>query len=1011
MKVIWLSRHRFSLLFILIVLTLGGVFSLFKLPVALFPQIQFPRILVTVDSGDRPVDKMVLEVTRQLETALRAVPGINDIRSTTSRGTAELSVNFDWNSNMILALLQVQTAINQVLPNLPPGTSFNAERMDPTIFPILGLTLTSTQQDLVKLRNFAYFQLRPLLLTLPGIARIEVLGGQQTEFQVLIDPAKLRANNLTISDVSKALSANNVIAAVGRIEDYYRLYLIVSDTRLEGPEDIKHIVLNVSNHGIIELDDVAQVIRSVVPQWTRVTAKGQDAVLVNIIQQTGANTVSIAAAVKKELIDFQKQIPGDIQINTYYDQSQLITAAAWNVGDAIIIGAILAAVILVMFQHSLRMTLVVALVLPCVLAITVLTLRFLHMGFNIMTLGGMAAAVGLIIDDGVVILEHIIRRLNIKTNEKIEEGSVLNAAMEMLRPLAGSSLATIIIFLPLAFLYGTTGSFFKALAITIAVALIISFFFVLFIVPMLGELLLKPVTINSYSQYVNNFQNQLYKHYRHFMEIFLQKPIWLVIIIIGLLGIGYFSYTQVGTGFMPQMDEGGFVLDYLAPPGTSLTETDRLLRQVEKIITETPEVDGYSRRTGLQLGGGLTEANTGDFFIHLKKQPRRDIHAIITELRNNIQAHVPGLRIETTQLMEDMIGDLTVVPQPIEIKIFGDDQVMLQQIATQVAQQLAHIPGVVEIVDGIVVSGDNIDIKVDRIKAALFGLDPDAITQQLQNQLMGNVVTQIPEGENLVGTRVWTPGVLHDRIQQLNNLLLRTPDGQYIFLKQVAAINIQEGQAQIMRENLKPMVAVTARIDGRDIGSTMHDVKIRMSKILLPAGIYLQYGGIYHEQQKSFLDMLVVFISAMLLVAALLLFLYENFYIVISILATTLLSMTGVFLGLWLTDTELNISSMMGMVMIIGIITEIGVFYFSELITYPQYTSDEIIMAGVTRIRPVLMTSIIAIFALMPLALGTGAGSTMQQPLAIAIISGLILATPLALFLMPALYLFIQKIE
>jgi len=1006
----WLQKHRSSLLFLLILLTLGGIFSALKLPVLLFPEIQFPRILVTIDSGDRPVDRMIIEVTRPLEQALRAVPGVQNIRSTSSRGSAEISVNFSWNSDMVIALLQVQSAINQALINLPVGTTFDAKRMDPIVFPILGLSLTSNNRNLVSLRDFAYYQLRPLLSVVPGVARLEVLGGQNAEFQVLIEPAKLQAANVTLNEVINALTANNVVTAVGRIEDHYRLYLALSDTRFQTIDDIKHTVLGHSNNGVIDLDDVAKIVDGTVPQWTRVTANGQDAVLLNIMQQPGANTVSITRDIKKQLVLFQNQIPKDIQIKTYYDQSQLVTAAAKTVRDAIIIGAFLAVIVLLLFLRNLRMTIIVAIILPCVLITTVLLLHLLHMSFNIMTLGGMAAAVGLIIDDGVVMLEHIMRRLSEGHQGESTHGPVINASMQMFQPLAGSSLATIIIFLPLGFLEGVAGGFFKALAITMASSLLISFFFVFLVVPLLGDIFLKQ-TDAEHLESAGPILKKLHYHYQSFMHFFLDKSAWILTCVVIIILSGCFAYTQVGSGFMPSMDEGGFILDYIAPPGTSLTETDRLLRQVEKIIMKVPEVDSYSRRTGLQLGGGLTEANTGDFFIHLKNPPRRDIHLIMADLRDKISMQVPGLRIETAQLMEDMIGDLTAVPQPIEIKIFGDDHNILQHTAIQVAKLLQSIPGVVEIKDGIVISGDAINIQVDRVKAALLSLDPESVTKQIQTQLMGTVVSQVQMGEKIIGIRVWSPEALRNQIQDLNLLPLRTVDGHYISLQRIATISTQQGQAQVTRENLKPMVAVTARIEGRDMGSTMNDIKQVMNKISLPSGVYIQYGGLYQEQQKSFYQMLIVFMSAVLLVAVLLLYLYENILIVLSILFTTLLSLSGVFLGLWLTGTELNISSMMGMTMIIGIVTEIAIFYFAELNSHSQHTKKNLITSGIMRMRPILMTSIIAILALSPLALGIGVGASMQQPLAIAIIFGLIFAVPFVLLLMPALYLLLIKIN
>lgn len=1005
----WLQRHSRSLLFLMILLALGGVGAAFRMPVAIFPQLQFPRIVVNVDSGDRPVDRMVVEVTQPLERALRGVPRVRGIRSTSSRGSADLSVNFDWGTDMVTALLEVESAVNRTLPRLPAGTAFVARRMDPTVFPVLGLALTARNSDLVRLRDFAFYRLRPVISTVPGVASVEVLGGGQAEYQVLADPARLIAAGLSLKDVANALSANNVVTAVGRLEDRYRLYLVLSDTRLQGMDDIRQTILRSGSDGVITVGDVAQVREGEVPQWFRVTANGRDAVLVNVMQQPGANTVSLVREIHRRIDAFRGQIPTDVRIKPYYDQSELVLASALSVRDSIFIGAILAAVILLLFLRSLRVTVIIAIVLPSVLAATVLLLYALHMTFNIMTLGGMAAAVGLIVDDGVVMLEFIMRRMSEgQRGEEAQEGPILSAAIEMTRPLSGSSLATILIFLPLAFLGGVTGGFFKALALTVAASLVISFFAAYLAIPLLGHLFLKRSDAQRLES-VGPVMGRMHRGYERLMTGFLRRPWLLVPVFVGLGAAGAFSYTRVGSGFMPHMDEGGFILDYNAPPGTSVAETDRLLRQVEGIISSIPEVESYSRRTGLQLGGGLTESNSGDFFIKLKPPPRRSIDAVMSELRRRVETQVPGLWIDTAQLMEDLIGDLTAVPQPIEIKLFGDNVALLRKVAPEVAAKIRNVPGVVEVFDGITVAGDALDIRVDRVKASLEGLDPEGVTRQIQEQLAGGVASRIQAGEKMIGVRIWTPPALRDRIALIPRLLLRAPDGHYLPLKRIAKVGIATGQAEVQREDLRQMVAVTGRIEGRDLGSTMREIQSVLGRSPLPAGVTIEYGGLYREQQKSFRDLVAVFVSATMIVVVLLLFLYERFATVFSILVTTLLSVSGVFLGLWLTGTELNISAMMGMTMVVGIVTEIAIFYFAEL--EPAGTGDprELIHAGKMRMRPIIMTSVIAILALLPLALGIGTGAAMQSPLAIAIISGLLIALPLVLVFLPVLYLVFRR--
>jgi CzcA family heavy metal efflux pump len=869
------------------------------------------------------------------------------------------------------------------------------------VFPSLGLTLTSNKDDLVALRDFATYQLKPAILAINGVTDAEVLGGRQAEYQVLLDPLRLQAVGLTSADITRALAANNEVIAVGRIEDNYRLYLTLVDTRLHNLEDIRHSIVKTEKSAVVTLADVAEVSLGTQTQWTRVNANGHDAVLINVRQQRGANTVALVADVRAQLAQMKAQIPADIQVGTYYDQSELIVSSASGVRDAILIGAILAALILFAFFRSVRLTLVIALVLPVVMCITVLLLGVMHMSFNIMTLGGIAAAVGLIVDDAVVLLEHTVRRIGEARSTSMR--ITLQAAREMFRPLTGSSLATIVVFVPLSFLSGVTGGFFKALALTMVASLIVSYLVALVAVPLLTHRLVTEQDALRLEKVGPRLQ-RMQDVYARRMQAWLQRPWWTVIVIGACILVGWLLYAQLGSGFMPHMDEGGFILDYVAAPGTSLSETDRLLRKVETLITATPDVASYSRRTGLQLGGGLTESNTGDIFIRLKSGHRRHIDEIMTELREHVESTIPGLRIETAQLMEDLLGDLIATPQPIEIKLFGADPTRLRSAGKQVAQAIGKLPGVVEVFDGVRIAGDAIDVQIDRTAAALEGIDAEAISRQLQAALEGTVSGTIQSGEKIVAVRVWIPGDLRQRIAQIEQLTLTASDGHVLPLQRIAQIHISAGQAQISRENLRPMVAVTARLEDRDLGSAMQDVQAAVARLKLPTQIGVEYGGLYAQQRSSFRDLSIVFIAAVLLITVLLMFLYERVSIVLSLLITTFCSLTGVLLGLWITGTELNISSLMGMTLILGIVTEVGIFYFAELEIDVLHTPAQLIHAGVMRMRPIIMTSSIAILALLPLAIGFGTGASMQQPLAISIVAGLIFAVPLVLLLMPALY-------
>lgn len=1004
----WMQRHRRSLLFFAFILAVGGILGAFNLPVSLFPDVSFPRVRVSLGAADQPADQMVAMVTRPMEEAIRQVRGVRELRSTTSRGSAEINVGFDWGANMGRALLDVDAAMGEVLPHLPPGVNVQAIRLDPTVFPILAYSLRSDTLTPTQLHDIAEFQLRPLLSGVAGVAQVDVQGGDVAELHVDVDAAKLRAQGLALADVEHAVGNAATIQAMGRLQDHYKLYLLLADNQPATAKALGDIVLRADAHGVLRLADVATVAMAHEPRWVRTIADGHEAVLMQVFQQPDGNSVQIANDVKQRLADYQKQAPKGLHIANWYDQTQLVLGAAGSVRDAILIGIVLAGLVLFVFLRNARVILVALIVVPATLAITVLLLTVLHMSFNMMTLGGMAAAVGLLIDDVIVMLEHIMRRLRDGSGAVRER--IAGAAWEFTRPLTGSSAATVVIFLPLAFLGGVTGAFFKALSLTMASALVISYLLTWVAVPLLAEWLIDERHAAEHPP--GRFAQRMLAGYERTLGRLLRRPLLVLLGVIPLLLAGALAYRQVGSGFMPQMDEGGFTLDYLSPPGTSLDETDRLLQQVEKIIRANPWVDTYSRRTGLQLGGGLTEANTGDFFVRLKNGPRPATADVMEQIREQIAAKVPGLDVDVAQLMEDLIGDLTEVPQPIEIKLYGDDEAQLTATAKKVAAAIGKVDGIAEVRNGINPAGDALDVRIDPLKAGLLGLDPAAVAQQVSDAVAGNVAAQLPQGPKMLGVRVWLPPASRAQVEQLAALPIRAGDGHVVPLSELATLRTVRGQPEIDRDNLKRMIAVTARIVGHDLGSTAADVKQVLAKPgLLPPGMYHELGGLYAQQQAAFHDLRLVMLAAIALVFALLLFLYESFRVALAIMVAPLLALAAVFVGLWATGIELNISAMMGMTMIVGIVTELAIFYFTELREAEQRMPlhEALRHAGHHRMRPILMSTIAAILTLLPLALAIGEGSQMQQPLAVAIIAGMLVQVPLVLLVVPAIYAALRR--
>ncbi|MGH8124611.1 MAG: efflux RND transporter permease subunit [Rhodanobacteraceae bacterium] len=1006
----WFQAHRRSLLFLILILALAGLVSVFNLPVALFPNVSFPRVRVDIDAGARPANQMVVAVTKPVAEAIRAVRGVRNVRSTTSRGSAQINVDFDWGANMSRAFLDVNAAMSQVLPELPAGTRIHAVRMDPTIDePVLAYSLRSKTLTQTQLYDLAQYQLRPLLSGVHGVALVDVQGRGTGEFHIDIDPARLRAQNLTMADVVHAVSGAANITAMGRLSDHYKLFLLLANNQPGSIKALGDVVIRAGPGGVVTIGDIATVKRGVKPEWVRTGADGKPAILMQVFQQPSANSIAMVDAVKARLAAYAPQMPKGVKIAAWYDQTQLVRESAGSVRDAILIGIGLAALVLFAFLRNTRVILIALLVVPGTLAITTLLLKVFGMSFNMMTLGGMAAAVGLLIDDVVVMTEHIMRRVRDLTGSV--HTRIAFAAREFTRPQTGSSLATIVIFLPLAFLTGVTGAFFKALSLTMASALVISYFLTLIAVPLLAQRLIDERHAKEHAP------TRLWRRFMTFYETVLLRVLeWPALLLLGLIPlvvVGFVAYQSVGSGFLPKMDQGGFALDYRSTPGTSLEETNRLLEKVGKILAADPYVSTWSRRTGLQLGGGLTEANSGDFFVRLKNAARPSTSVVMEHIREEVAAKVPGLDVDVSQLLEDMIGDLTSAPQPIVVKLFSDNVGQLDAAAKKVAAQLRKVSGVVSVRDGINPAGDALEVHVDPVKAALLGVDPQTVASQVATAVAGTVAAQLPEGPKMVAVRVWVPPNDRAEIGQLEALPISDGHGNVFPLSRVATVAEQSGQPEIDYENLKRMVAVTARISGRSLGATANGVRQALAgQHELPPGMYYELGGLYQQQQIAFRGLTIVLVAAIALVFTLLLFLYESFRAAIVVLVQPLLAICAVFIGLWVTGIELNISSMMGMTMIVGIVTELAIFYFSELAEAEAQADSEappplrvlLLEAGRNRMRAILMSAIAMVLTLLPLALAIGRGSQMQQPLAVAIIAGMLAAPPLVLVVMPVLY-------
>lgn len=996
------SQSR-AIVLVALAMALAGIVAALALPIGLFPQVSFPRVVVDLDAGSRPADQTALTVTRPVEEAIRAIPGVQNVRSETSRGSAQISVDFGWGRDMIASTQLVDTAVGRVVPTLPAGTQYDVRRMDPTVFPIISYALVSDKVDPVTLQDFARYQITPLLSSISGLARIGVQGGDTAEVQVLADPHRLADYNLSMTDLSTAIKSGNVLSAVGQVQDRGRLSLVIADRSVSSAAQIGDIVVKATPTGVVRVRDVATVQNGALPVWQRIVEDGKPAVLFNIYEQPDGNAVKIAQEVEQKLNGLK--LPPGVKLVNWYDQSQLVTQSVSSVRDAVLIGLVLAGLVLLWFLRSWRVTLVAVIVVPATLAITVLVLSMLGMSFNIMTLGGIAAAVGLLIDDVIVMVEHIARRAGARDadGKLAGDAAVMPAAREFMTPLTGSSMATLIVFLPLSFLTGVTGAFSKALSVTMAAALAISWAMTAFVVPILARRL---VDFNKWHDPGAAGERRLAHVHDGALDRLSARPWLLAVIAVPLLVIGYVGYSNVPTGFMPKVDEGGFVMDYRTPAGTSLDETGRQVGQIDAMLRANPEVATFSRRLGTGLGGDLGQSYHGDYFVRLKPDHSRPTEEIAAAVADEIAVKVPGVQVEVAQLIEDLIGDLTAVPQPIEVKLYASDPSILEGEAQKVAATISKISGVVEVNDGVQLAGDALNVHVDPVRAGMEGVVPADVESQLSTALTGAVATTLAQPNKAVDVRVRLPDAMTMSEAGLAQLPIRATDGHVFPLSRVATIEPVTGQPQIGRENLEPMIAVTGRIQGRGIGAAVADVTTALDKPgTLSPGVRYELGGLYQQQQIAFSGLIKVFAAALIAELVLLLVLYRRFWLPVIIIGCSLLSTTSVFTALWLAGVDLNITALMGMTMIIGIGTEMAIFYVSEFEELahtmpPEQATRE---ASRNRLRPITMTTLAAILTLLPLAFAIGQGSGIQQPLAIAIIAGLLLQYPLVLLAMPVL--------
>ena len=994
---------------VLILILTGGFFAYSQMKTSLFPEITFPKIKIIADAGLQPVDKMMVTVTRPLENVIKQVPDLKLIRSTTSRGSCEISAFMDWNADIDISQQRIESKINQLRNTLPPGVDIVVEKMNPSILPVSGYTLESHNKSPIELKQIATYTIKPFLSQVNGVSEIRVIGGKTKEYRIKLNSQKMSMLSVTPEMIDQTLRLTNFVTSNGYLADYKFLYLTVTDATITSKEDLENLIILNKGKRIIQVKDIAQVQITESVEYTKINANGRDAILIAVVKQPSSNLVDLSSQMEEKVEELRRILPVGVSIKPYYIQAGFVNESVKSVTDSLWIGLALAIVVAVIFLRSLKASATILLTIPITLALTLIVLLLTGSTFNIMTLGAIAAAIGLIIDDAIVVVEQIHRTHEEHPNEATKD--LLHRAIRYLFPaMLGSSISTIVIFIPFALMTGVAGAYFKVMTDTMIITLVCSFFVTWIGLPVIYLLLSKNSRVNNFieskKKAVHVVKNQ------NWVSFFILRP-WISIVAgIILIASILLILPKLQTGFLPAMDEGSIVLDYNSPPGTSIEETDRMLRETEKIITKVSDVEAYSRRTGTQMGFFITEPNRGDYLIQLKKDRSRATEDVINELRQKIQASQPALTIDFGQVITDMLGDLMSSVQPVEIKIFGSDKQKLDQLSKQVAEIVTRIKGTADVFDGIVIAGPSINIIPNSVALAQFGLSPASLQTQFQTALEGNLVGGIFEKEQLSPIRIVYPDSQKFGISSINQIPIFLPGGKIIPITQLATVSVKPGEAEIERENLQSMGVVTARLENRDLGSVIKDIQKNIaSNIQLPPGYHIQYGGAYAEQQQSFKELLMILIASSLLVFIVILFLFKEFKIAFLILFIAVLGIAGSYIALYITNTPLNVGSYTGLIMIVGIIGENAIFTYLQFEESLRTKSvDEAIIYSIsTRLRPKLMTALGAIIALSPLALGIGAGAQLHQPLAISVIGGFLVALPLLLIALPTGIRFIHR--
>ncbi len=997
---LFLRRHAVVVWLATALLVVLGVGAALQIPSGIYPEVEFPRIVVVARTGGAPPEVFLTTVTRPLEQTLTTALGVQRIRSKTIRGATEISLQFAPSTDMWRALQVVESRVAEARSSLPADAEIIVEKVTTGSFPVVTFNVAGPV-DPRELREIADFVVRPALANVPGVGRIEVLGGAVRQFQVILDPEATAALHLAPTDVADKIRTGLGLAAVGRVEQDRQLVTVIADAQPRTVADIGQMPVATSSSGaVVPLGKIAEVVEGAEDRLVRIGGPKGETVVLSVARLPSASTPDVVGRALEATRALAPSLPAGVTVEPVYDQAVLVHESMASVRDAILLGIVLCAAVIALFLRDLRAGVVSALTVPLTLAISFLAMKLAGQTLNLMSLGGMAVAIGLVVDDAIVMIEAIARHRDAGASPA---DAALRGTVELAPAVIGTTLTTVVVFVPLAFLEGIVGNFFRALAFTVTVAVVISLAVALVLVPLAAS-----VGLASKALAPGGAAAETETRTARVVRGLVGHPLRATVALGLVCAAGVLVAPRVERGFLPTMDEGAFVLDYFLPAGTSLQVTEDFARRLESELKKTPEVLTFARRTGAELGpAAATQLNRGDIMVRLSpaRSRERSSEAVIADLRARIAAASPEVRVEFVQVLADVLNDLAGNARPVEVKLLGPDYDKLHAIGDPLAEQLAKVTGLVDLYNGHERDAPELRFSTRRDDAARLGVTPDDVQNQLSTALTGAVVGAVRRLDRLIGVRVRYPNPVRFDPARVLDLPFVTKDRVTSF-RAVADTGTTASPSLLLHEALQPLVDITGDHEGRDLGAVSDDIERIVGKLSLPPGYRVLLGGQIEGERATLRELMAVAGVAVLLVLTVLAAQFHRFRLALLVLASVPVAIVGALASLLVTHTPLNASSLMGCVLLVGLVVKNGVLLLEEAEKEAARTTsavDAVVTATLRRLRPVLMTTLATLAGLFPLALGIGAGAELQQPLAIAVIGGLVTATAATLALLPPL--------